>query len=64
MELPKFLFMAVLGKLTSTILYITSICIAGCQYNFIYITRILFNFANNPQTLNNAPQNPCYNAPR
>jgi hypothetical protein len=30
---------------TSTILYIT--CIAGDQYNFIHITRILFNFANN-----------------
>jgi hypothetical protein len=30
--------------LTSTTLYIT--CIAGCQYNFIHITRILFNFAN------------------
>jgi hypothetical protein len=29
---------------TSTTLYIT--CIAGCQYNFIHITRILFNFAN------------------
>jgi hypothetical protein len=28
----------------STTLYIT--CIAGCQYNFIHITRILFNFAN------------------
>jgi hypothetical protein len=30
--------------ITSTTLYIT--CIAGCQYNFIHITRILFNFAN------------------
>jgi hypothetical protein len=29
---------------TSTTLYIT--CIAGCQHNFIHITRILFNFAN------------------
>jgi DNA repair photolyase len=29
---------------TSTTLYIT--CIAGCQYNFIHITRILFNLAN------------------
>jgi hypothetical protein len=32
------------AKITSTTLYIT--CIAGCQYNFIHITRILFNFAN------------------
>jgi hypothetical protein len=31
-------------KKTSTTLYIT--CIAGCHYNFIHITRILFNFAN------------------
>jgi hypothetical protein len=29
---------------TSTTLYIT--CIAGSKYNFIHITRILFNFAN------------------
>jgi hypothetical protein len=31
-------------KKSSTTLYIT--CIAGSQYNFIHITRILFNFAN------------------
>jgi hypothetical protein len=30
--------------ITSTTLYIT--CIAGCMHNFIHITRILFNFAN------------------
>jgi hypothetical protein len=44
MSLLKVITKVIHQLVTSTTLYIT--CIAGCQYNFIHITRILFNFAN------------------
>jgi hypothetical protein len=52
-----FQFFFKLENKTSTILYIT--CIAGSQYNFIHITRILFNFANDIGVPNRGPKWGC-----